>query len=711
MNVLGSALWRSAISVTVVTLFALVLERWASRRGPRAGSWVASASLLLIVVVTLAAFCPLPRWLIWQSLPGIRALDPPAASDLGTISSQADPQDEQASRRLTTGYDSREGRTPWPALLDGLRRGLTWGSDTVRSRPAPGARAWLVVWIAGASVSLLRLLIGLWGVHDCRRRSTPVTDPCVLGLLEDLRKSAGRRQRIELREFPSNRAATAAAVGWLRPAVLLPADWRTWNELELRAVLAHEIAHVARADYVAGLMARLGLALHFYHPLVHWISARLQLQQELAADAEAAQLAGGRQGYLLALARLALRTETSRLAWPAREFLSAQGQLIRRIHVLKQKAPTKNGPLPVVGRIFTIVSLLAVGLGAIALRGQSPAHAPLPPAAKNAEPPASKVERTSLPQFEPFGVDYLPPNPAAIFAVRPAAIFGLPGMQVRAKMLNDELRMTFGQTLPEVESIDQACVELSVVPRDKSKKQPGRIMTGDFVVRAVREVDWKPALKQFAKSFGPKDVELREVQFRGKTYYKTSEQNALGANGFLYLPDTRTVVYTSREEHLRGFIERGASHRPEFLAGDDWRNVDRGLFAVALDTRQAKWKLDVASDDPADLPIAPLLLQARRWTFGVNHADRLMFRAIGTCGNTQDAEAVTKVAQSVLAMLGHAYSADANEPDELKSFWRVAQDLVRECRVHQTGDVVELTAERKVATEELAAFLALLVSF
>ncbi len=69
-------------------------------------------------------------------------------------------------------------------------------------------------------------------------------------------------------------------------------DWRSWSESDLRAVFAHELAHIQRSDYVVGLMARLTLALHFYHPLVRWMARRLQSQQELAADAVGAQVCG-----------------------------------------------------------------------------------------------------------------------------------------------------------------------------------------------------------------------------------------------------------------------------------------------------------------------------------------------------------------------------------------------------------------------------------
>src|SRR2546421_256342 len=82
--------------------------------------------------------------------------------------------------------------------------------------------------------------------------------------------------------------------GWRRPVLLLPVDWRSWDAPERRAVFAHELAHIVRGDYAAGLLARLAVVLNSYHPLVLWMAGRLQLQQELAADALGARFAGGR---------------------------------------------------------------------------------------------------------------------------------------------------------------------------------------------------------------------------------------------------------------------------------------------------------------------------------------------------------------------------------------------------------------------------------
>src|SRR5258708_36844007 len=98
-------------------------------------------------------------------------------------------------------------------------------------------------------------------------------------------------------------------------------------------VLAHEIAHIARHDFATLIAAQVAVVLHFYHPLVHWLAARLRLEQELAADAAAARLTGGQRTYLTTLAGMALRQSDCPLAWPARTFLPTPGTFMRGIEI------------------------------------------------------------------------------------------------------------------------------------------------------------------------------------------------------------------------------------------------------------------------------------------------------------------------------------------------------------------------------------------
>ena len=163
--------------------------------------------------------------------------------------------------------------------------------------------------------------------------------------------------------------ATPATIGWRRPLLLLPGDWRDWGPDERRAVLAHELAHVRRGDFLAGLAAQLGLSLHFYHPLAHWLAARLRLEQELAADAWAARLSGGKPSYLATLAQMALRRDSRAMTWPARAFLPSHGTFVRRIEMLRNTQQIRPGSLPLAARILTVGGLATLGLLVAGLRG------------------------------------------------------------------------------------------------------------------------------------------------------------------------------------------------------------------------------------------------------------------------------------------------------------------------------------------------------
>ena len=187
------------------------------------------------------------------------------------------------------------------------------------------------------------------------------------------------RRRVEVRESPDLTAPATA--GWRSHVILLPEDWRSWDDDERRAVLAHELAHICRDDYLTGIVARAAMALYFYHPLVHWLAARLRLEQELAADALGARFAGGKARYLRSLSRLALRQEGRLPCWPARAFLPAKGTLIRRIAMLREETKSLDRPWSRLCRALAASLLVAVGAGASLLHGPALADDPDRPAA------------------------------------------------------------------------------------------------------------------------------------------------------------------------------------------------------------------------------------------------------------------------------------------------------------------------------------------
>ncbi|HEY6346388.1 MAG TPA: M56 family metallopeptidase [Bryobacteraceae bacterium] len=90
----------------------------------------------------------------------------------------------------------------------------------------------------------------------------------------------------------SEQITIPVTIGWIRPAILLPPEWREWDRFKLNAVLAHEGAHVRRRDGLIAAIARINRCIFWFHPLAWWLERRLALLAELACD-EASVVATG----------------------------------------------------------------------------------------------------------------------------------------------------------------------------------------------------------------------------------------------------------------------------------------------------------------------------------------------------------------------------------------------------------------------------------
>ena len=118
------------------------------------------------------------------------------------------------------------------------------------------------------------------------------------------------------RVYESPDVTVPMTVGVLRPAVILPPAWRTWDSQTLAAVVAHETAHVQRHDPAIILIARVNRALFWFHPLAWWLEREVTMTAEEACDGIAAQAVNTPDRYaeiLLAMADVA-RTNGRRFA-------------------------------------------------------------------------------------------------------------------------------------------------------------------------------------------------------------------------------------------------------------------------------------------------------------------------------------------------------------------------------------------------------------
>jgi len=631
MNELGIALGCLAIQITLAMLPAAALHLLASRRGPVAGSWMAAGSLAMIVGLTALVLLP------WPEIGG--------EAMARTVSQTREPDVSPALPDAGNHRQSAVGSPASEGFLSLTQAQAIW--RRLGSRLTLNAAPWMrwagiaaLAALIGMGWGLFRLLLGLWAVHECRRRGKRIDDDAAIRLLESLKTAMNCDTSIEFRELPD--LATPATAGWRRPMVLLPGEWRSWSECDMRAVLAHELAHIQRSDYIVGLMARLAVALHYYHPLVRWMALRLQAQQELAADAVGARFAGGRGPYLAVLSRMALRQDREISWWPARAFLPARGTLIRRIRMLRNHEDSDGRGWAPARRVLAaaLLACIAVSVWMLPAPVQGSDGEKSADVATAARPALAK--RSDTPAFD---LSYISDDAMGVIAVHPAAAFRRQGMAAYAGQLNaltamkgldEALAIPISKCPLKVEHIEQVTAVVKLDRTVQHGKETGRMMIHCLTIRTVEPFDWL----KLVRSWWPNTVQLRAGD---KDYYKIHCPK-LGPNPCFYVPDNRTVV-CDEEAIILGLIRRQAPSAPEFTRGDDWRTVEHALFAVILDNhdgRISRVTRKVSKDDE-EAQYDEFFELSDRWVMGLADADDFLIRFIATCRDPRSAQTIAKL--------------------------------------------------------------------
>jgi hypothetical protein len=132
--------------------------------------------------------------------------------------------------------------------------------------------------------------------------------------------------------YESSEVTVAMTVGAIRPVIVLPAAWKTWDSDTLAAIIAHEAAHLSRRDASVNFAAHLNRAIFWFHPLAWWLERKLALTAEHACDDAAARTIATPRRYAQILVEMAevVRRNRGRLAWQAMG-VSGAGHLDRRI--------------------------------------------------------------------------------------------------------------------------------------------------------------------------------------------------------------------------------------------------------------------------------------------------------------------------------------------------------------------------------------------
>jgi beta-lactamase regulating signal transducer with metallopeptidase domain len=174
------------------------------------------------------------------------------------------------------------GHQPLAATPPADSRSSAQMFDSDFSGLAWGPLLWTIVWLLGMTTAVAALLLSLLRARRLARTGEELADP-------EWQDSAARiSARLGLRRTPrllvSEEVRSPMAGGVWRSVIFLPPSIHAWNAERRDVVLAHEIAHLAGRDPLRHILARLAVAVYWFHPFV-WIAAwQASIAREQACD-------------------------------------------------------------------------------------------------------------------------------------------------------------------------------------------------------------------------------------------------------------------------------------------------------------------------------------------------------------------------------------------------------------------------------------------
>jgi len=247
------------------------------------------------------------------------------------------------------------GTAVWPASL-------AWMVASV-SNPAPPhlLNTLAAFWAAGFAVLQFRLLGSWYLLMHLGGVGALAAEPWVR-MSREIAGQMGITRPVRLLE--TSRVRVPSTAGWLRPVIFLPLEIaRVLTPTEMRAIIAHELAHIRRFDYLVNIVQGVFESALFFHPATWWLSFRVRDEREYCCDDIAVQHCTSRLEYARALSSLEeLRHGGANLA-----LASTGGSLMKRIGRLFDTPATEAHPArflaPIVSLAGLAVVLALVGVG------------------------------------------------------------------------------------------------------------------------------------------------------------------------------------------------------------------------------------------------------------------------------------------------------------------------------------------------------------
>jgi beta-lactamase regulating signal transducer with metallopeptidase domain len=332
--------WTLGVILIETLALGIALAIWRLLRPRASASRQYSAGIIILSSsIALSAATPL----LLQAWPGTSARSAGTAASTGAASS-------------AIGVDTRPSPTPVASTFPD-RIASSHIADAV-------ARTAGALWIAGVLILAVRLLGGIAMASWIRRRATPVIEDPIAAIAARLCAESGVTVPVQLLQSAHVEAPVVA--GWRHVALVLPSGvLRRVAPDVLEPILAHELAHVRRRDYLANLVQSMAELPLFFSPPILWVSRRIREAREYCCDDAAVRGCGDPRSYINALMTLASLSTVN----AARPMIGASGpRLVVRVRrILEGDAMPKLTSLRLTSLLVVLVAVLSSGWKVAAL--------------------------------------------------------------------------------------------------------------------------------------------------------------------------------------------------------------------------------------------------------------------------------------------------------------------------------------------------------
>ncbi|MBN1924968.1 MAG: M48 family metalloprotease [Prolixibacteraceae bacterium] len=425
------------------------------------------------------------------------------------------------------------------------------------------------LWIIGVILLTIRLTGGFIYAYRLRTYRLSEMGEKWLAKIDEFSEKLQIRRKVEA--FFSPLAKGPVTLGALKPVLLFPVSAFTGlSSKEIEAIIAHELAHVLRHDYLFNIIQSLVEIIFFYHPGVWIISAQIRNERENSCDNIAIELTGDKVSFAKALAAMQIKQmEQEQLAMA---FASSKGNILQRIKRIQKQVAMKTNFIE--GLIAAAVVVLGLTLASFTMGNE------------NAKPD-SGVQDETVTEIAPYNV--------------------LPEVTVnRSKQEIDSIRMTFEENISKNEEIEQVSeevekmVEIALSETDEAlsaemMEQISEMLSSldiDGIIassmreasRALSEIDLEEVARESGDSVDYDEIR-REIE-EARKEIKEARREA-----YKEMEEARREAHKEMEEARREALEELDSEDFRHDMAEARRDIEEARREIEEARREMEWEM------------------------------------------------------------------------------------------------------------------------